>query len=264
MNGKAYFTFLTLILALLACNVNGSTPTPEEDEGLIQVATVVDGDTIELADGRRLRYIGMNTPERDQPFYREATQANLDLVEGRQVRLEFDVAQTDRFGRLLAYVWLGETMVNLELVRQGYATVFTVPPNVKYEANLRAAQREAREAERGLWQPSNIPLKITALNPDAPGDDRQNPNGEWVEITNQGAEAVDFRGFTLKDEANNIYTFSNFTLAPEASVRLHSGRGRDDETTLYWGFSHEAVWNNNGDTAFLRDADGILIDLYAY
>jgi len=67
------------------------------------------------------------------------------------VRLELDVQERDRYGRLLAYVWVGDTMVNAELVRRGYAQVMTIPPNVKYQQLLVKLQREAREAGRGLW-----------------------------------------------------------------------------------------------------------------
>ena len=82
-----------------------------------------------------------------------AATVNRGLVEGRRVRLELDVRTRDRWGRLLAYVWAGDTMVNAELVRLGYAQVMTVPPNVRYQELFVKLQREAREAGRGLWRP---------------------------------------------------------------------------------------------------------------
>lgn len=125
------------------------------------VVKVVDGDTIHVRlAGRveKVRYIGVNTPELrhptegQQPGSREARDVNRRLVEGRQVRLELDVGERDRYGRLLAYVWVGQTMVNAELVGQGYAQVMTVPPNVRYQQLFLRLQREAREASRGLWR----------------------------------------------------------------------------------------------------------------
>lgn len=120
-----------------------------------QVVYVVDGDTIRVRlNGveRSVRYILINAPESDQPFGPEATAANRRLVEGRKVYLLKDVSETDRFNRLLRYVFLADgTHVNAELVRQGYAQVATFPPNVKREAEMRAAQQEAMEAGRGLW-----------------------------------------------------------------------------------------------------------------
>ncbi|HXG14995.1 MAG TPA: thermonuclease family protein [Calidithermus sp.] len=126
-----------------------------------EVVRVVDGDTILVRLGERLekvRYIGIDTPEVHHPARGrepggvEATALNRALVEGRRVRLELDVQERDRYGRLLAYVWVGDVLVNAELVRLGYAQVLTVPPNVRYQALFLRLQRDAREAGRGLWR----------------------------------------------------------------------------------------------------------------
>ena len=194
----------------------------------------------------------------------EATEVNRQLVEGKKVQLEFDVDTFDQYGRNLAYIWVNGVMANLEIVRQGYANVFTVPPNVRYDAEFRQAEREAREAERGLWTGSPVALKIVQIKADAPGSDIENPNGEWIEIGNQGNQPLQMQGYTLKDEANHIYTFGNFTVGVGASFRLFSGQGQNSPTELYWGLSGESVWNNDSDAAFLRDAAGNLVDTYAY
>jgi micrococcal nuclease len=239
---------------------------PAQPGGLetVTIASVVDGDTVELTNGRRLRYIGINTPEQDQPYYKEATALNRQLVAGKNVQLEVDVETFDQYGRTLAYVWVNGLMVNLEIVKQGYANAFTVPPNVRYENLFRQAEREAREAGRGLWAGSDVTLKIVQIQADAPGNDSENPNGEWIEIANQGLAPVQMQGFTLKDEANHIYTFGDFTVAPGAAFRLYSGQGENNSNALYWGLVNESIWNNNGDAAYLRDAQGALIDSFAY
>ncbi len=238
--------------------------TPPGNLQSAAVARVIDGDTIELVDGRRVRYIGINTPERDQPYYKEATDSNRQLVAGKQIQLEFDVDTFDQYGRTLAYVWVDGLLANLEIVRRGFANVYTVPPNVRYEANFRAAEQDARKASRGLWAGAGLPLKILQIHANAPGNDNENPNGEWIEIANQGASPVSMRGFTLKDEANHIYKFGDFTLPPGVQFKLFSGVGRDTSTKLYWGLVNDSVWNNNSDTAFLRDATGALVDSYTY
>jgi micrococcal nuclease len=124
------------------------------------VVQIVDRDTIDVQlDGRRVRvrYIGINTPETKhprkgvEPFGKEASAANRRLVEGQTVRLELDVQPWDRYQRLLAYVYVGDVMVNAELVRLGFAQVATYPPNVQYQERFLALQHEAREAKRGLW-----------------------------------------------------------------------------------------------------------------
>ncbi|HUG48741.1 MAG TPA: thermonuclease family protein [Candidatus Limnocylindria bacterium] len=125
---------------------------------------VVDGDTIRVAlvgRNQRLRYIGIDSPELGRAGLPAewqadaATQANRSLVDGRSVVLERDVSETDRFGRLLRHVWLqgdeGWLLVNLEMVRLGFAQAVTFPPDVKYGELLREAERDARAAGRGLW-----------------------------------------------------------------------------------------------------------------
>ena len=121
------------------------------------VTKVVDGDTITLEGGQKVRYIGINTPETVHPskpvecFGIESSNKNKELVEGKQVKLEKDISETDRYGRLLRYIWIGDILVNDYLVRQGYAYASTYPPDVKYAEQFVQAQREARENNRGLW-----------------------------------------------------------------------------------------------------------------
>ena len=171
-----------MVFAVAACaahptatNAPTGTPTRTLDAGQAgptgptERATVVfvnDGDTIrvEIEDGRGtqpVRYIGIDAPENGgpyvpvEPFGPEAKHANSEFVDQQAVVLEQDVSETDRFGRLLRYVWLdrpdGWLMVNEELVRQGLATVTTFPPDVRYVDRLRAVQQAARDAGRGVW-----------------------------------------------------------------------------------------------------------------
>ncbi len=120
-----------------------------------KVTHVFDGDTIEVdLNGRtyRLRYIGVDTPERDEPFYQEALEFNRDLVEDQTVILVQDVSETDRYGRLLRYVYLEDgTFVNGELMINGMARLVTFPPDVAQTDYLRELQRQAREASAGMW-----------------------------------------------------------------------------------------------------------------
>lgn len=225
--------------------------TVEEE---MRVARVVDGDTLELEDGRSVRLIGINTPEIGQPYYNEASQYTASLVQGQVVGLAYDVQRVDQFGRTLAYVYIGDLFVNLEIVRAGYANAYTVQPNSAYSLAFVDAEREARNAARGLWTPSAVPLNITALNP---------TGEEWVEITNEGGDIVELTGFTLKDEANHIFTFPQMILLPGTNVRVYTGSGINTTDTLFWGLS-ETVWNDDGDAAFLRDPTGAIVDTFNY
>ena len=121
------------------------------------VSRVIDGDTILLANKERIRYVGINTPETNHPskpvewMGKEAKEYNRGLVEHKWVYLEFDIELRDKYGRLLAYVFVDDTFVNAELVKQGYAQVLTIPPNVKHTGLFLDLEREARAAKRGLW-----------------------------------------------------------------------------------------------------------------
>jgi micrococcal nuclease len=152
---RRWWCLLLLLLPFLLA----SAAQGERADGI--VVRVVDGDTIHVRLGERVekvRYIGVNTPEIRHPTRgeesggRQAAEVNRRLVGGRHVRLELDVQARDRHGRLLAYVWVGDLMVNAELVRLGYAQVITVPPNLKHHELLVKLQREARDAARGLWR----------------------------------------------------------------------------------------------------------------
>jgi micrococcal nuclease len=129
-----------------------------------QVVSVQKGDTLMVViDGHteKIGLIGIDVPEVTQaPWGTRARDALRSLVEGKTVRLETDIKRRDPDGRLLAYVCTGETLVNLELVRQGYAVVYTVPPNVAHLEKYQHAQNEAREAGRGVWDPEQ-PLMVS-------------------------------------------------------------------------------------------------------
>jgi len=130
-----------------------------------QVAAVLDGDTVQVRLGDRtenVRYIGVDSPEMrhptrgEEPGAREATEANRKLLDGETVRLELDVQERDRYGRLLAYVYVGDMMVNAEMVAQGYAQVMTIPPNVRHQELFLKLQREARLLQIGFWRGTGL------------------------------------------------------------------------------------------------------------
>ena len=129
----------------------------------VKVIRVVDGDTIEIEGNQKIRYIGINTPELHDPrrpiecFGQTASDENKKLVEGKEVYIQKDVSETDKYKRLLRYVWVGDTFVNDYLVRQGFAQVSTFPPDIKYQQQFISAQKEARDNNRGLWK--ECPIK---------------------------------------------------------------------------------------------------------
>lgn len=166
-----------------------STPLPtrvlgNQTEQKHLVTKVVDGDTIQIEGDKTVRYIGIDTPETVDPrrpsmcFGKEASMKNKELVEGKYVRLEKDVSETDKYGRLLRYVYVGDIFVNDYLVRQGFAHAYTYPPDVLYQQQFVEAQREAVANNRGLWnlcgvQPtgsSSIMSQSQSTSPQIAGD----------------------------------------------------------------------------------------------
>jgi len=175
---------LSLILGLSSCG-NGPATVYYSEDGKFTVPfgqsynyadsyvkRAIDGDTLVLENGERVRLIGIDTPEmhESKKLYKDAERSKEDittiqklgrrsyeftknLVEGKRVSLEFDVERYDRYKRLLAYVYLKDgTFVNAEIVRQGYASLLTIPPNVKYADLFLKLYQEARQNKRGLWK----------------------------------------------------------------------------------------------------------------
>jgi micrococcal nuclease len=128
----------------------------------VKVIRVVDGDTIEVQFSNKavatVRMIGVNTPETVHPnkpvekYGKEASNYTKKRLTNKTVTLEFDVQIKDKYGRLLAYIWLGKELYNETLVKEGYANVMTIQPNVKYQKKFLAAEQAARKAKKGLWK----------------------------------------------------------------------------------------------------------------
>jgi len=178
------FSGLIILLGFIGCNEDSQVAFDASKAKFVMplgrtynyadvlVIRAVDGDTLVLESGERVRLIGIDTPEmhESKKLYRDAERSHQDtatiqklgkrayeftknLVEGKRVSLEFDVEKYDRYKRLLAYVYLKDgTFVNAEIVKQGFASLMTYPPNVKYADLFVKLYQEARENRRGLWK----------------------------------------------------------------------------------------------------------------
>ena len=245
-------------------------------EALWTTVEVIDGDTIRVngPDGEQtLRMIGINAPEEGECFYDEATAALEFSLGDRDVRLVPDVSEVDRYGRLLRYVDLADgTDVGAELVQSGYVRSHHYDPDISRNGEYDELQAAAKDAGVGLWAAdacgaslaSDISISVDGQY-NAPGDDNFNLNEEWVRLTNTGTAAVDLSGWQLADESSSHrYQVSDLTLAPGASVTLFTGCGYDTDTERYWCNEDSAVWNNEGDTVFVRDPNGnnVVVETY--
>ena len=202
----------------------------------VEISRVLDGDTVDLVDGRRIRLLNINTPEKGLAY---SDLAKEFLSEFTNVELE--TAGLDRYERTLGKIYSGEKYLNLEIVRSGMAHTYLVADS---ENSLFArAERDARENEGGIWKMSSNALCISA---------EINKYDEYVEITDSCD--VDFTGWILKDESTKSYKFSEDV---GKSFILHSGKGSDTATDIYWG-KEQHIWNDDHDEIFIRDADGFL------
>lgn len=146
MSSRIWLSAIILFSLLLS----GCISPPET----AKVTQVIDGDTIIIEGNYRVRYIGIDTPEvypKVEDYGIEAWEANRRLVGGKEVRLERDVTEKDKYGRLLRYVYVGDVFVNAELVRWGLAEAKAYPPDIKYQDYLEKLEAEARLAGRGMW-----------------------------------------------------------------------------------------------------------------
>ncbi len=123
---------------------------------IVNVAEVLDGDSFVIENGEEVRLIGIDAPELSQPYAEESKNFLAGLISGKEIKLERDKTNTDRYGRLLRYVYLDDMFVNLEMVRLGYANIYSYPPDIEHEAEIIEAEREAKEAERGFWKESSM------------------------------------------------------------------------------------------------------------
>ena len=279
-----------------------SQPTasgPQEgDEWTVTITRVIDGDTVEarFPNGEidTLRLLGVDTPEttlnrvspeefegipdttagRDHLFNwgETATEFATSTLQDETVRIAVD-PEADRrggFGRLLVYIYVGESNFNKQLLTDGYARMYD--SQFSKRAEFLDAEMTARENQVGLWKfdgptptPTAAPesgesdLAVWNIHEDAEGNDHENLNDEYIEFKNTGDQSVDLTGWTVSDDADHTYHFPDgFVLESGSVVTLRTGSGSDTQTDLFWG-SGSAVWNNGGDTIIVTDENGNVV-----
>jgi len=232
----------------------------------------------------------MDTPEKGELFFSEAAEANRQLVEGKTVFLEKDVSETDRYGRLLRYVYLEDgTFVNAELVRLGYAQIATFPPDVKYQDFFLQLQTKARNAGRGLWgkpaptatlapatptplsQPTDMPTpppqqvgKVIIRTIFYDGVVPRVESDEYAEIANTANASVNIGGWRLNaGDPGQDFVFPSFDLQPDQVCRVYTNENHPEHCGFSFG-SGKALWNNKGDCGYLYDANGMEVSRYCY
>jgi len=240
--GRAFlFSFgITLIFAFSYISLYSS----EGDFERVIVTRVLDGDTIELEDGRKVRLANINTPESWRPGGDESSDY-LKRLENRTV--ELDNLGIDNYGRTIGRIYYDE-YVNLEIVRLGLAHVYIVEENEL--SDFISAENEARTKGLGIWSQSRYYGCIETLI---------DKDEEFIVIYNECG--VNLRGWIIKDESTKDYEFGDIS---RREIILYSGDGENEGNKLYWKRGN--VWNNDKDSVFIRDPEGLLVyyDSYGY
>lgn len=237
-------------------------------EQTVHVKKVLDGDTVELSDGRRVRYLGINTPEWQEPFSIKAKRLNKSLVEGRTVTLEFDKRRTDGYKRLLAYVFIDGVMVNEKILEKGFAHVFFFPPNLKYNDKFLDVQKKAKIERKGMWAKydESVTLKITQLKP------AENMKGSWtsayIRVVNLSVERINLKGYKISNSSGQHYVFPDFNLEPGFTAVISDKKGKDGysysgQLRLHWK-DLSTAWKKTKGRAILKNPYNKVIGVYRY
>jgi micrococcal nuclease len=251
------------MLALTSPNIIVEEPTEDTTQDYnMTVTEVIDGDTFYLGNGDKIRMLGINTPESGRPYAQEATDFLTNMILGKEVTLVNDSKNddVDSYGRLLAHVYVNDTFVNYEIIKAGYAFWYPYTSGTDFDTEYEAAQNDASNNKIGLWTESSYNLTIDYIEYNPEGEEA---DGEYLVLTNHENISIDMNGWYLQDEAAQTAYEFNFTIESNTTIRIYTGIGTDNSTTIFWGW-HQGIWNNSGDFAILQDENGYMVDSYRY
>lgn len=211
---------------------------------------IIDGDTA-IINGNSTRFLGINTPERGEKYYNEAKNFLNNLILNKTIELEFGKEKYDRYKRKLAFIFLDEKNVNIEMIKKGFANVYVLDDK-KYEGELRNAWEECISKEKNLCEKSD--------NKCAGCIELQNFDFKKQEIIfyNKCSFNCNLKDWTIKDEGRKKFIFENFILEKNEEVEIVVGNLTDSDNILFWE-NEDYVWTKTGDTLFLRDSEGKLV-----
>jgi micrococcal nuclease len=276
-------------------NVEETTEADNKNLIAAEVVRVVDGDTIKVTFNNReetLRLLLVDTPETVhpnkpvQPFGEDASNFAKEILNGKDVGLEIDVSERDKYGRLLVYLWVNGKMFNEMLLEKGLARVaYIYEPNVKYVDQFRAIQRKAQEEGLGIWSIENYvqedgfqdeDVSVNKEDKDSTQEKQnngsQNNNGvyiakvdlsnEYFTLTNNSDTDITLTGWKMVSiEGNQTYYFPDgFVLKAKTDVTVWSGKDAKDNPPSDLKWTGKNIWNNKGDDGVLFDNQGNEVD----
>lgn len=254
MRKKEALILIILILLLFAINyrfIDNSLTNFLEESEIIIVKDVIDGDTIK-SNETSIRLLGINSPEKGEKYYEEAKEYLEKKILNKTVYLKYGKEKYDRYHRILAYVFLGNENINLELVEKGFANFYFPSGKDNYYLEFKKAWEECIENNINLCEKSkNKCAECIELN-------EFNYKEEIIILKNTCSFDCDLSNWEISDEGRKRFRFSKFILRSQGYVELFVGEGEDDNDTLFWR-EERYVWTKTGDTLFLRDDDFRLV-----
>jgi len=244
-----------LIILLLAINYQFFDDKVENifsNYQIAEVQRVIDGDTIEIENSTNVRLLGINTPEKKELYYEEAKQFLEDRVDKKQVKLEFSKEKYDMYKRILAYVHINDSNVNLEIIRNGYANFYFPSGRDKYYNDFKNAWIECVNNNINLCEKSEDEcancIKLKEF-------DNEN---EIIKLSNKCYLSCNLTKWSIKDEGRKRFSFPKYELGALEDVEIRVANKTNTNKVLYWK-GEDYVWTKTGDTLFLRDSKGKLV-----
>lgn len=244
MNKKSYLILALCFVLIIFSQINLFTVKELSDsKEIVTIARVIDGDTLELQDGRTIRLANINSPEKSSPL---SSQSSNFLKQFENKTVSIQVLTTDKYGRQVARIY-SKDYLNKQLVELGLASKFLVQTSelkIFFDA-----ENKAINTEQGIWNHSKYYGCFTI---------KVYEKEEFVSIKNNCQ--ISFQGFYIKDESRKIYKFKDIK---QDSINLYTENGQDTQDSLFWN-SETHIWNDDRDTAYLFDKENKLAGYYSY
>jgi micrococcal nuclease len=247
--------FLWIILAVLLIVLNYNFIDKEitdflKDYKIVQIARVIDGDTIVTTSNEHIRMLGINSPEKGEKFHDEALQSLVNLVNNKTVKLETE--GIDLYNRTLAYVFLNDENINLQQVRSGLANFYFPESTKTHYSEITNAWSKCLEENKNLCEKSKDKcaecIMLTKLD----------YKSQEAVFYNNCSFSCNLNGWWIKDEGRKEFVFHKFILNHKQDVTIKVGNKSNNQSVLFWA-GETYVWTRTGDTLFLRDENGKLV-----
>jgi len=240
--------FSILLLALNYSWLDKSLTNFISGDDFVFIDKVIDGDTIKF-NGTSIRLLGINSPEKKEKYYQEAKDFLEEKVLNKTVRLEYGKDKKDRYGRILAYIFVNGENVNLESVEKGLANYYFPSGKDVHYNEFKEAWKYCDEhlCEKSKDVCANC-IELKDLN----------YNSQEVVFFNQCNFDCSLDNWEIKDEGRKKFYFPNFVLDKKSEVKIKIGEEQDTSNILFWD-RDTYVWTKTGDTLFLRDGFGKLV-----